>query len=191
MTIFIDNKEIPEEDAKKLISEPDDLKKRKIVRAWCQSYIDHKFKSEESFNKGLERNRETLESRGSIETFFKPNNYRFSTEEKYRKETLYFKEGTTTGRLRQQHEKGPLAKIDEKPKKHRFVSKKRFEFLRQWHDRDPCQLPKFCSDEQQPKDGKHHIEFAPWHESGGTVVINRQHLDRRIASALENILGIR
>jgi len=187
MTIFINNKEIPEEDAKKLISEPDE-RKEKLVRAWCQSDIDHEFKSDESFKKALERNLESPED--TIKTFFTRDNYLFSTKEKYRKETLYFRKGTTTGRLRQQHEKGPLAKIDEKQKEHRFVSKKRFEFLKQRHDRRRCQLPKFCSDEHQQKDGKHHIEFAPWHASRGTVKTSKQYLPSRIESALKNILGI-
>jgi hypothetical protein len=46
------------------------------------------------------------------------------------------------------------------------------------------------------KVGKHHIEFAyekevsKWHLSEGTVETNTQGLDRRIASALENIAGI-
>ena len=57
MTIFIGNEEITEEDATKLISEPN---ARQIVRAWCQSDINHEFKSEESFKEAVRRNRRKL-----------------------------------------------------------------------------------------------------------------------------------
>lgn len=144
-----------------------------------------------------------MEPPGKIETFFTSSNFLFSTKEekKNRQETLYFKDPTTnqTGRLRQEHPKGgPLAKIDKKEKRHWFVSEKRFKRLKQFHKKHRYRHPRFCSDEQQPKDGKHHIDFAwdgkkvsRWHASRGTVVTNYQHLDRRIASALKNILGIR
>jgi hypothetical protein len=133
------------------------------------------------------------------ETLFTSSNYLFSTKTKHRKETLYFEDRTTkqTGRLRQEHRKGPLQRIDEKAKRHRFVSKKRYEFLERWHKKYPKQLPRFYWYEQQAKVGKHHIEFAfergkvsRWHPSEGTVETNRRGLNRRIASALEGI-GIR
>ena len=197
MTIFIHNKEMPDERAKEFTNPGD----QQIVRAWCQSDIDHEFRSEESFKKALRRNRKTLESPRTIE-FFTSGNYLFSTKAKYRKETLYFKDQKTgeTGRLRRQHETGPLAKIDKKGKMHRFVSKERFKFLQQWHVEHPCQLPRFCSYEKREKAGKHHIDFAfccesgevsRWHGSEGTVKTNTQYLDRRLASALKNILEIR
>jgi hypothetical protein len=122
----------------------------------------------------------------------------FSTRAKDREETLYFEDQDTkqTGRLRQQHRKGPLARIDKKPKRHRFVSKKRYKCLKQWDEKHSKQPPKFYSYEKRAKVGKHHIEFAyerevsGWHRSEGTVEMNRQDLDRRIASAVENIAGI-
>lgn len=197
MTIFIDNKKMTDKRATKFISKPDDLV-RQIVRAWCQSNIDHCFESKRRFKKAVQRNRKTLESLESIETLFTSSNYLFSTKAKDRKETLYFRDRTTkqTGRLRQQHPRGPLAKIDKKAKRHRFVSKKRYKCLKQWHKKHPEQIPKFFSYEQRANVGKHHVEFAfekevsGWHRSEGTVETNRQDLDRRIASALENIAGI-
>jgi hypothetical protein len=136
--------------------------------------------------------------RGAIETLFTSSNYLFSTKTKLRKETLYFEDQTTkqTGRLRQEHRTGPLQRIDEKAKRHKFVSKKRYESLNKWHKKHPKQLPRFYSYEQKPKVGKRHIEFAferekvsDWHKSGGTVEINTQGLNRRIASSLE--FGVR
>jgi len=135
-----------------------------------------------------------------LRRFFTPRNYRFSTKAKDRDETLYFEDPTTkqTGRLRQEHKEGKLAKIDGKAKRRKFVSKKRYEFLKEWHDKHSKQLPHFYSYEQRPKVGKHHIEFAlkrgkvsHWHESEGTVETSRQDLNRRIASVLECIdLGL-
>jgi hypothetical protein len=196
MTIFIDNEEMTDKRATKFISRPDDLV-RQIVRAWCQSNTSHCFESKKNFKKAVRRNRKTLES---PEMLFTSSNYLFSTKAKDRKETLYFKDRATkqTGRLRQQHRSGPLAKIDEKAKRHRFVSEERYEFLKEWHKKHPKQLPRFYSCEQRAKVGKYHIEFAfegenvsGWHLSEGTVETTRQRLDRRIASALENIVGIR
>jgi hypothetical protein len=200
MTIFIDNDEMTDKRATKFISKPDDLA-RQIVRAWCQSDIDHCFESKERFKKAVQRNRKTLKLPGKIETLFTLSNCPFSTKAKDRKETLYFEDQAAkqTGRLRQQHRKGPLAKIDKNAKIHRFLSKKRLKFLKKWreqHHKD-C-LPCFYISEERLKIGEHHIEFAydgkevsGWHSSEGTVKTNRQGLDRRIASALENILGIR
>jgi hypothetical protein len=199
MTIYIENEEMTDKRATKFLSKPDDLV-RQIVRAWTQSNIAHDFNSKQSFKKALRKNRETLESPETIETLFTSRNYLFSTKAKDRTESLYFKDRTTkeTGRLRQQHRTGPLATIDKKPKRHRFVSKTRHKFLKEWRKKRPSQLPRFYSYEQGAKVGKHHIEFAferekvsGWHPSGGTVDTNREYLDRRIASALEDILGIR
>jgi hypothetical protein len=197
MTIFVDKKKMTDKRATKFISKADDLV-RQIVRAWCQSNIDHCFESKKSFKKAVQRNRKTLKSLELIETLFTSSNYLFSTKAKDRIETLYFKDRTTkqTGRLRQQHRTGPLAKIDKKAKRHRFLSKKRCKSLKQWHKKHPNQIPRFFSYEQRANVGKYHIEFAferkvsGWHRSEGTVETNRQGLDRRIASALENIAGI-
>jgi hypothetical protein len=197
MTIFIDNKKMTDKRATKFISKPDDLV-RQIVRAWCQSNIDHCFESKKSFKKAVRSNRKTLESLESIETLFTSSNYLFSTKAKDRIETLYFKDLTTkqTGRLRQQHRTGPLAKIDKKAKRHKFVSKKRYKCLNKWHKKHPEQIPRFFSYEQRANVGTHHIEFAfesevsGWHPSEGTVETKRQGLDRRITSALKNVAGI-
>ena len=109
MTIFIDNEELTDKRATTFISEPDDLV-RQIVSAWCQSSVDHCFESKKSFKKAVRGNRKTLES---PERLFTSSNYLFSTKAKDRKETLYFEDRTTkqTGRLRQQHPTGPLAKL--------------------------------------------------------------------------------
>jgi len=95
-------------------------------------------------------------------SLFNSSNYFFSTEAKDRKETLYFEDRTTkhTGRLRQQHERGPLARIDGKAKRHLFVSKERYKFLNKWHEKHPTQLPRYNSYELRPADGKRHIEFS-------------------------------
>jgi hypothetical protein len=198
MALFIDRKLITGERAIRLICNPDNLVQQ-IVTAWCRSNIDHEFKSKNSFRKAVRTNAKFLRSPDRIRTFFTRANYCFSTKAQYRKETLYFKDRKTkeTGRLRQEHESGPLVKINKKRKHHRFVSKRRLAFLKHWHEAHPCSIPRFCSYEKQPKDGKHHIDFAIvgkepryWHTSEGTVLMNDEDLDTRIASALENILGI-
>jgi hypothetical protein len=113
---------------------------------------------------------------------------------------LYFENQITkqTGRLRQEHPEGPLLKIDGKTKRRRFVSKKRYKSLNEWHEKHRGQLPRFYSYEQRAKVGKRLIEFAfergkvsGWHKSRGTVEKSRQGLNRRIESALECIHGIR
>jgi hypothetical protein len=161
MTIFIENEEMTDERAATFISKPDDLV-RQIIRAWSESEIEHDFGSKQSFKKALQSNRIILESPGTIETLFTSKNYLFSTKAKDRIETMYFEDRITeqTGRLRQQHRAGPLAKIDEKAKRHRFVSKKRYKVREQWHKKRHCLLPRFYSYEQGAKVGKHHIEFA-------------------------------
>jgi hypothetical protein len=203
MTIFIDNEEITDKRATKFISKPDDLV-RQIVRAWCQPNIRHCFKNKSAFDKAVHRNRKTLKSmaRDKIDMLFTSSNHLFSTQATDREETLYFEDeaGATkrTGRLRQQHPKGPLAKIDKKPRTHRFLSEERFEYVKErmpkWHGNDGP-LPRFYSYEKRAKDGKRHIDFSgeskKWHPSEGRVKTSKPDLDRRIASALENIVGIR
>lgn len=205
MTVFIDNEKMTDKRATKFISKPDDLV-RQIVGAWCRSNIDHCFENKKSFKKAVQRNRKTLKSRDTIETLFTWSNYLFSTKVKDRKgtkvkdrkETLYFEDQAAEqrGRLRQQHGEGPLAKIDKKPRTHRFLSEKRFECVKEgmskWHDNEG-RLPRFYGYEKRAKDSKHHIEFSgeskKWHGSEGSVKTSKHDLDGRIASALENILG--
>jgi len=204
MTIFINCEEITERDAAKIVPKGDRLT-RQIVEAWSQPKIKHCFSKEDGFIKAAERNRKILKSFAleGINKLFRSSNYCFSTKEDGREETLYFEEpaGTTgrTGRLRQQHPKGPLAKVDKRPKTHRFLSKMRFESVKKWHRKDKNKhcLPCFDDSEKEAKNGKYHIEFScrgtrvsDWHSSGGRVKI-REYPDHRIRSALKNILGIR
>jgi hypothetical protein len=187
---------IDEKNAMELISARDDLTKQ-IIRAWCRSNISHCFEGEDRISKAVKKNQKTLKSPETIETLFTPSNYLFSTATGHRQETLYFRDPATkrTGRLRQQHRKGPLARIDKKARKHLFLSKKRFYEL---PEEKPKRLPKFYPYEQQAEDYKYHIEFAcdghktsHWHRSEGTVRTSRQDLDHRVGLALKGILGIR
>ncbi len=203
MTIFINCEKKTERDATNIIPDPGDLA-GKIVGAWHQSKIKHRFSNEDDFIEAVDKNRKTLRSigRNKIDLLFRSGNYLFSTKEDDREETLYF-EGAVgasrrTGRLRQQHAKGPLAKIDKKPRTHRFLSKTRFESVRKWHDKNKHCLPFFDDSEEQVKNGKYHVEFSccgkkvsAWHSSGGRVKKSRNDLDHRITSALKKILGIR
>lgn len=134
-----------------------------------------------------------------IGKLFTPGNYCFSTKAEGRKETLYFMDQATgrTRRLRQQHPKGPVAKIDREPRVRRFLSKKRFEHIRKWHREHKHALPRFYAYEKQPNVGKYHLEFScdgrkvsDWHPSGGTVNMSEQNIKRRIDHALEEVLGI-
>jgi hypothetical protein len=199
MTIFIHKKKVTSKVATEFISEPDGLVKQ-IVRAWHESTVDNCFKNRESFKKGVWQNRATLESPRTVKMLFTRRNYLFSTKAEGREETLYFKDRTTrqTGRLRQQHRLGPLAKIDRETKKHRFVSNKRYKLLKASRKHSCGRLPRFYACERRAVVGKRHIEFtcegksvARWHRSKGTTKTSKRDLEYRIGSALENILGIR
>jgi hypothetical protein len=200
LTIFIGKSKMTDEGAAEIISKQHDLVSQ-IVRAWCQSNIDHHFKNDRTFRKAVQKNQELLHSRGAIEALFTSRNYVFSTNAEDRKETLYFEDRATkrTGRLRQQHPKGPLARIDRKSRTRRFLSRERFECVKEWHDKHQHRLPSFGLSDEAPKNGKHLIEFtcekkkklSAWHSSNGTIKMSRHDLDQRICSALENILGIR
>jgi hypothetical protein len=147
------------------------------------------------FRKAVRKNEETLESPETIGALFKARHYLFSTKAKNREETLYFenKVKNQTGRLRQQHPKGPLAKIDERAKTHRFPSQRRFRFLKESYNQG-C-LPCFRVSEERLKTAKHHIEFydgrkvSGWHPSEGTVLPRKRDIKDRIDSALKEILG--
>ncbi|MGA2205195.1 MAG: hypothetical protein ABSG10_00545 [Terracidiphilus sp.] len=201
MAIFIDKVQVTDNGAIGFISEPDNLA-RKIVRTWHKSNIAHCFDNKSRFIKAVHRNREILRSkaRREIRLFFTSSNYLFSTEAEGREETLYFKDRATkrTGRLRQQHSKGPLAKIDKEPRKHLFLSKDRFCTEKR---RYGCKggRPCFRASEIHKKSGKHHLEY--WrdgrgvfhcHFSGGTVRTGGRVRTnkRRIDRALKEILGI-
>ncbi|HTW60613.1 MAG TPA: hypothetical protein VMD55_02325 [Terracidiphilus sp.] len=202
MTILINRKKITERDATYIILDRGDLA-GKIVRPWHQSMIKHRFSNEDDFVEAVDKNRKTLRpiARDKADGLFRSSNYLFSTKENDREETLYFEDGVgvtrRTGRLRQQHAKGPLAKIDKKPKTHRFLSKTRLESVKKRHDGNKHRLPFFYDSEKQPENGTYHIEFSccgkrvsSWHLSGGRVEICRNDLDRRISSALKIILGM-
>jgi len=168
MTIFIGNDEMTDKHAAKFFSKPDDLL-RQIVGAWRRSNVRHCFRNKSGFDKAVRRNRKTLRSMAHAKTdmLFTSSNHLFSTQGTDREETLYFEDesGATkrTGRLRQQHRKGPLAKVDKKPRTHRFLSKRRSECvgerMSKWHDNEG-RLPRFYSYEKRARDGGHHIEFS-------------------------------
>jgi hypothetical protein len=196
MTIRIDKAQVTDGSAVELISEPDDLVRR-IVGAWNRSNIAHCFKKKSKFKEAVRRNREILES-GAAKMFFTSRRYLFSTQAECREETLYFKDPATgqTGRLRQQHSKGPLAKIDKEPRTHLFLSTDRFCAEKR---RYKCKggRPRFRASEKHKRSGKHHLEF--WcdgmgvfhcHFSGGTVRPSEPHIGRRIRRALKEIIGI-
>jgi hypothetical protein len=130
--------------------------------------------------KAIRKNRKTVNCRDGKE-LFTPDNYLFSTKAEGREETLYFGNCETrrTGRLRREHPKGPLAKVDKEPSTHLFLSKVRYKRLRLWHEENPCCIPSFSCRELRRVEGKHHIEFAcegkklRWHRSKGKVKVGR------------------
>jgi hypothetical protein len=182
--------------------------KEQIVGAWHKSQVIHCFDDDEHLEQIVRENRQTLGSPKRIK-LFTPSNYVFSTKAGKRLETIYFKNCATrqTGRLRQQHPKGPLAKVDKKAKTHLFLSKDRFVELKRWRktqkgfppkNTQKGGPPKFDSCETRCEVGKHHIEFAcdekgvsHWHASEGTVQIKTKGLQRYVGDALKGILGIR
>ncbi len=200
MTIHMHRVQETYDDAIGFISNQDDLERR-VVRAWHNSVIPHCFKNKDRFTKAVQRNWKILSSkaREEIGMFFTSDNYLFSTKAEGQRETLYFEDKETgqTGRLRQQHSKGPLAKVDKNPRTHLFLSKDRFCTEK---GRNKCKGggPCFSDFEMQKKNGKHHLDF--WcdsagvfhsHFSRGTVqTIKPDDLKVCIDRALEEILGI-
>jgi hypothetical protein len=198
MTICINGVNRDEKSALGFISKPD-CDVEQIVRAWCRAKVCHCFENKDTFRKAVKKNRKTLETPKIINRLFTSSNYLFSTVTDHRLETLYFKDKATkrSGRLRQQHRLGPLAKINKKPKTHLFLSKRKRDSLWKWHEKNRRKVAKIGSYEQQAEDHKYHIEFAcdghrtrGWHLSEGTVRTSRRNLNHRIGSALKNILGI-
>jgi len=202
MAILISKWKMTDEDLAKFIRKRDKHLKR-IVRAWQESEIENNFRNEGLFKEAVRENLKALDFPDVIDMLFTPCNFLFSTKENGRLETLYFKNcaKNQTGRLRQEHKEGPLARIDKKAKTHLFLSSKRFRRLREWHHRHKHKAPQVIEDaERQPKNEARHIEFAydehgkeisGWHKSGGRVKTSKRNLDQRIALALENIVGIR
>ena len=132
---------------------------------------------------------------------FTSDNYRFSTKAEGWEETLYFRNRVTkqTGRLRQEHEDGPLAKIDEEAKTHLFLSEKRYKYLKRWHEREGNRhrIPKVYPYECCLAEGKHHIEFAckgkrlsHWHHSRRGMVRVPRYSKPLIDGALNKVCGI-
>ena len=205
MTIFIRdcNKVIPEGRAVKLAPEPHDRRVKHLVKTWSNATLEHCFDGREEFQKAVRRNREILQSRGKklvvsndYKKFFIPRNFRFSTKTDGREETLYFEDAQRTGRLRQQHGGGPLAKIDHHRRIRLFLSKDRFSRLKKWRKRNGEKFPTFYRGELESSDKTRHIEFAwdgvnvEWHASKGIVTTSRKYVNHRIKRALENVLGI-
>ena len=199
MTIFVNDAKTTFAAATRFISERDD-RARQILRAWDKSGINHCFKDKKSLKRAVRKNQKTLKYHETIETLFTANNYLFSTRACGREETLYFENriAKQTGRLRQQHRKGPLAKIDRRSKTHRFLSQRRFRFLKKWNKRHKGCLARFRISEERLKAGKRHLEFAHngtqvsgWHLSEGRVGTSRRDIEGRIGSALKEILGTR
>lgn len=204
MTIFVRNKVIPEERAVELARARHDRRLRHLVKTWSEATLEHCFDGREEFRKAVRRNRKVLQTRGKkfvirkdYRKFFIPKNFRFHTKADGRKETLYFEDARHTGRLRQQHCRGPLAKIDHHRRMRLFLSKDRFSALKKWHKRNKGKFPTFYRDELELRDRTHHIEFAwdgvnvEWHASEGKVSTSRNGVNRRIKEALQNILGVR
>jgi hypothetical protein len=153
------------------------------------------------------KNRKKVESSDGT-TLFTRDNYLFSTKEEGTKEegweeTLYFRNSDPklTGRLRQEHEDGPLAKIDKVPRAHLFLSEKRFNYLKRWYKheqkRKQHHIPKVYPYECCLTEGKRHIEFAckgkrrsHWHHSRskGIVKINKNP-ERLVRDALNKVCG--
>jgi hypothetical protein len=198
MTICIDNKKKSYRALIKLLTRSDE----QIVRAWHKSKTTYCFKDEERFKRAVHKNRKTLKSPKKIELFFTARNYLFSTKACNRLETLYFKNAEgQTGRLRQQHKKGPLAKIDEPPRTHLFpISKDELESLERCYKAHEKQVGWRPQDiyETRCKGGNHHFEFAynekgepvHGHRSEGIVEkIDKRSREHHVNFALKNILG--
>jgi hypothetical protein len=203
MTIFIRNKVIPKERAVKVARARHDRRLKHLVKTWSDATLEHCFDGREEVQKAAQRNRKALQShdkkvviRNDYKKFFCRRNFTFSTKAKGREATLYFDDGQRTGRLRQQHREGPLAKIDHRPRIRLFLPQDRFSALKKWHKRNKEKFPTFYRDELEPCDKTRHIEFAwdgvnvEWHASEGKVFTRGEDVDRCIKRALQKILGI-
>lgn len=197
MAIFI---RYNKERAVKLAPEPHDGCVEHLVKTWSDATLKHCFDGRGRFQKAVRRNwkalqldAETIVISKNYGMFFSPRYFKFSTKAPHRKETLYFDDGQRTGRLRQQHRKGPLAKIDHHRRIRLFFSQDTLKAL----SRGPKKRPASCRVELKPRDGTHLVELEwdgvsikKWHVSGGKVSRSQTDLDGRIDQALQNILGI-
>jgi len=205
MTIAIGDCDEPisKERAVKLAAGPHERHVEHLVVTWRKAAFKHCFDDREKFQKAVRRNRRILQSHGKqlvvhsdYKEFFIGKNFQFSTKADGRQETLYFEDSQRTGRLRQQHGGGPLAKIDHHRRIRLFLSEERFRQLRKWRKRNKKKFPTFYRDELELRDGTHLIEFAwdgvnvEWHASEGKVSTSREDVDRCIKRALQKILGI-
>jgi hypothetical protein len=204
MAIFIRNKVIPEERGVELARARHDRRVKHLVKTWNDSTLGHCFDGREEFQEAVRRNRKALQSGGNKlvirddykDFFLNSKNFQFSTKAYGREETLYFEDSQRTGRLRQQHGGGPLAKIDHHRRIRLFLSKDRFSALKKWRKRNKEKFPTFYRDELEPCDKTRHIEFAwdgvnvEWHASKGIVKTSRGQVNHRIKRALEVVLGI-
>ncbi|HEX5422316.1 MAG TPA: hypothetical protein VFW94_02115 [Candidatus Acidoferrales bacterium] len=167
MTIFIRNKLIPEEGALKLAPARHDHRVKHLVKTWNDAIFEHYFNGREEFQKAVRRNRKILQPgdktfivRREYKEFFIGKNFEFSTKADGREETLYFEDAQRTGRLRQQHDGGPLGKIDHQRRIRLFLPEDRFRQLKKWRKRNKEKFPTFHRGELEPTDKTHHIEFA-------------------------------
>ncbi|MGB8542222.1 MAG: hypothetical protein WCD49_11365 [Candidatus Acidiferrales bacterium] len=203
MTMFIRNEVISEQRAVELAPARHDHRVKHLVKTWSGPTLEHCFDGREEFQKAVRRNRKILQPHGkefvvrrNYKEFFIGKNFEFSTKVDGREETLYFEDAQRTGRLRQQHGEGPLAKIDHHRRMRLFLSEDRFRQLKKWRKRNKEKFPTFYRGELEPSDKTHHIEFVwdgvnvEWHASEGIVCASRKGINRRIKRARENILGI-
>lgn len=129
-----------------------------------------------------------------------PQNRLFNTSEPPRAPTMYFEERGTdahgqpvrsTGRVRQEHDDGPAAYIDRRPRTHLFSSDQRMLDVEDEHEMRQRGIAATTLPGAQP--GMHHIEVQhlnPWevaHASGGTLSTEKmteEDVDRAILAAV-------
>lgn len=178
------------------------------IEEWEKSNLVHNFENfAKNKKKILEniRNTSTATSKAAtkfgVPPLYQARNYKHSTKDPGREATLYFDDGGQTGRLRQQHGTGPLARYDDNRKKRIGVTSddnwedfkneifKKYKSISSAVDKD--QKPIKVND--PPVAGDHHFECdegsdgkSGKHPSGGTVEITNLN-DNNIKDIFEGI----
>lgn len=191
-------------------------KQKQVIKAWHESGLEHSFSDDKKFKHAVNDNVKTLESWETAKDLFQSDNFLFSTKALNRQETLYFV-NEESGRLRQQHAKGPHAKIDDSLREHLFFkNKKDQKALQSWwalerasDKNEPKTKPKpqdflkkaaELNAQSNPTKGWFHFEYevendvvTSVHASEGTVEMignEDENLPSQISTALQSILGV-
>ena len=184
LTLGRQRTELSEADVAGITTDPIE---QKILRQWMRADVPHHFATRARLIKALRSAKNWHAQSVQPPALFRRANLVFLTSAENREVTLYFVQGDKSGRIRQQHQSGPLA-VQEEGNKHYFFSSEEAatEFRRRAEDarfRRTKFIASTHSDLQystKASNGKWHVEItrkangriSQTHRSGGQIVTN-------------------